>query len=225
MINNNLILKQLFKSVLLTVLILVITLCSINIVNAQPVEKNDSTVVRKHSPKKATLLALIPGAGHIYNKKYWKLPIVYAGFAVTGYYASWNRSNYLKFNQAYRCKVNNPDNQLVTSYNPADDSYSCSVNNKVECENELAQRYELDQLEAYRDSYRRDMEFSFILMGLWYVIQMLDATVDAHLYYWNVNEDLSVRLEPVIMQPDITIPMSIPGNTVNHNGLKISVNF
>jgi TM2 domain-containing membrane protein YozV len=222
---KNFILKQLIKSILLPLVILVSSVCCNNNVYSQSNVKNDTITKRTHSPKKATLLALIPGAGQIYNKKYWKLPIVYAGFAVTGYFAAWNRANYLKFNQAYRCKVNNPDNQLIVTYNPDDDSYYCSLNNKVECDNELAKQYETDQLKAYTDSYRRDMEFSYILMGLWYVIQMLDATVDAHLYYWNVNEDLSVRLEPVIMQPTIAIPSNIPNSTVNHNGLKISVNF
>lgn len=186
----------------------------------------DSTVTEKlHSPKKATYLSLIPGAGQIYNKKYWKLPIVYAGFGVTGYFAFWNRAEYIKYNDAYICKLNNPDNQLIVEYNQATNSYECNTNTKYECDNELAAKYDSDQLKSFRDYYRRNMELSFIVMGLWYVLQILDATVDAHLYYWNVDENLSVRLEPVIMQPTITMPSVVPVNTVNHNGLKISVHF
>ncbi len=189
-------------------------------------QSNSDTITQKvHSPKKATYLALIPGAGQIYNKKYWKLPIVYAGFAATGYFAFSNRAEYLKYNEAYICKLSNPENQLIVEYDPITNSYTCSTENQFECDNELADKYTTDQLKSGRDYYRRNMELSFIVMGLWYVLQILDATVDAHLYYWNVDENLSVRIEPVIMQPTITMPAVISGNAVNHNGLKISVHF
>ncbi len=185
----------------------------------------DSTEKKVHSPKKATYLSLIPGAGQIYNKKYWKLPIVYAGFAATGYLAFTNRAEYLKYNEAYICKLTNPENLLIVEYDPITNSYVCSTNNKYECDNELGDKYTIEQLKSGRDYYRRNMELSFIVMGLWYVLQILDATVDAHLYYWNVDENLSVKLEPVIMQPSITMPVANPYNTLNHNGLKISVQF
>ncbi len=215
--------KQFLSSILTIIVILIISVCYSSDVYGQ--KNNDTVTELKHSPKKATLLALIPGAGQIYNKKYWKLPIVYAGFAVTGYYAFWNRDKYLQFNEAYICSINTPENQLIVEYDPESNSYVCNVTEKIECDNELAQKYTSERLQDIRDSYRRDMEFSFILMAAWYVLQMLDATVDAHLYYWNVNDNLSVKLNPVIMQPNISIPTGMPGNSINHNGLKISVNF
>ncbi len=171
--------------------------------SSQNESQNDSTEVFTHSPKKATYLSLVPGLGQIYNKKYWKLPIVYAGFAATGYFAFWNRGEYLKFNDAYVCILNDPDN----------------------CDNELALKYDSDQLKSARDYYRRNMELSFILMGAWYILQILDATVDAHLYYWEVNENLSLKAEPVFQQSMSQIPPIIPNNSVNHNGLKITVSF
>jgi len=216
-------LKKLLNSALLTAVILLLPLLWPASIYGQ--QTTDSTKQKVHSPKKANLLALIPGAGQIYNKKYWKLPIVYAGFGVTGYFAFWNRGEYLKYQDAYICKLQTPENQLIVEWNPVSQSYVCSVDKKVECDNELAAKYSASDLKTFRDYYRRNMELSYILMGLWYILQMLDATVDAHLYYWNVDENLSVRLEPVIMQPNIVIPTPVPGNIPNHNGLKISVNF
>tara|TARA_B100001971_G_C18176139_1_gene530027 strand:- start:1094 stop:1303 length:210 start_codon:yes stop_codon:yes gene_type:complete len=69
------------------------------------------------------------------------------------------------------------------------------------------------------------MELSFILMGVWYILQILDATVDAHLYYWEVNENLSVKVEPVFQQSITPTPLMLPHNNINHNGLKLTVKF
>lgn len=195
--------KHLLNRVLLYAAILTISVCLTSEVYAQDNVKTDSTKVVIHSPKKATYLSLIPGLGQIYNKKYWKLPIVYAGFAATGYFAITHRSEYLKYNKAYICILNDPDN----------------------CDNELALKYDSDKLKSARDYYRRNMELSFILMGAWYILQILDATVDAHLYYWEVNENLSVRVGPVIQQLPVQTPQFVPGNSINHNGLKITAKF
>ena len=187
----------------------IITISVLLIVMTIPVDvytqetQSDSVIVRTHSPKKATWLSLIPGAGQIYNKKYWKLPIVYAGFGVTGYFGFWNRNNYKTYNDAYVCLVNLGD----------------------ECENELALKYDENQLKTLRDYYRRNMELSFILMGVWYIIQILDATVDAHLYYWEVDDNLRVKVEPMIQQPVPMVHPDIPMSSISHNGFKISVNF
>jgi len=196
-------LKQLFNRVLIFAAILIISVCFRNEVSAQNNTEVDSIDIVTHSPKKATYLALVPGLGQIYNKKYWKLPIVYAGFAVSGYFAFWNRGEYLVYNEAYICKANDPEG----------------------CENELAIKYETEQLKSISDYYRRNMELSFIVMGAWYILQILDATVDAHLYHWEVNENLSFRADPVFQQLPAKMPQIVPGNSINHNGLKITVNF
>ena len=158
---------------------------------------------KTHSPRKATLLALAPGAGQIYNKKYWKLPIVYAGFGVTGYFAITNGIEYRKFNEAYVCSVNAEE--------PED------------CDNELAQKYSESDLQTFRDYYRRNMELSYILMGVWYILQILDATVDAHLYYWEVDDNISVEWKPVIQPAAVAKPL--PGFEHAYNGISIKVNF
>lgn len=200
---NDHILKQLFNRAILYAIILTLSVCCTGHINAQENTQSDSTEVIKHSPKKATYLALIPGLGQIYNKKYWKLPIVYAGFAVTGYSAIFYRGEYIKYNDAYVCKLNDQD----------------------ECDNELAIKYDENRLKSARDWNRRNMELSFIIMGAWYILQILDATVDAHLYYWEVNDDLSVRAEPMFQQLPVQSQQFPPGNNTSYNGLKITVRF
>jgi len=153
------------------------------------------------SPHKATLWGFIPGAGQIYNRKYWKLPIVYAGFGVTGYFALSNRTEYLKYKEAFICSSkadNDPD---------------------FTCDNPLAEKYNTNDLETITDYYRRNMELSFIIMGVWYILQVLDATVDANLYYWNVDDNLTLKVEPVIQ------PFNIPNELPAHNGIRITLRF
>ncbi len=183
----------------------------------------DTSSVVVHSPQKATYLALIPGAGQIYNKKYWKLPIVYAGFAVLGYFAVTNRSEYIKYNDAYVCTLLGNENNLVTNYDPALDAFICNVNDMA-CD-DLARKYTSDQLKSASDYYRRNMELTYILLGAWYGLQILDAVVDAHLYNWEVNDNLSLRVEPTIQQLPILTQQMTLGNSLSHNGLKITVSF
>ena len=175
-----------------------------SILSAQKQQTSD-TLYKEHSPVKATWISLIPGAGQIYNKKYWKVPIVYAGFGVISYFAIMNRTEYLKFKEAYKCKVNLGD----------------------DCDNELAQKYSAENLHDIRNYYRRNMQFSYIIGGAWYILQMLDAVVDAHLYYWNVTDDISMKIEPVInFDNNNGIKIFMPqNNNAGMNGLKISVKF
>ncbi len=174
--------------------------------------RTDSSRYGKHSPHKATLWALLPGGGQIYNKKFWKLPIVYAGFAVTGYFVITNRSEYLKYKDAYSCMIKE------------ESSYKASVPTVVyTCEDPLAEKYSSQDLQTIRDYYRRNLELSFIVMGLWYILQMLDATVDAHLYHWDVDDDLKVRIDPVILTPLQAIP--VPNQPSSFSGIKVSFKF
>lgn len=155
-----------------------------------------------HSPKKATYLALVPGLGQIYNRKYWKLPIVYAGFAVTGYFAYTNRIQYKDYKEAYICAANAE----------ADPDYNC--------DNPLAQKYSVASLQSGMDYYRRNMELSYIVMGVWYILQMLDATVDAHLFYWDVSDDITIQAQPLI-KPNM-VQATMPSESY---GVTISVSF
>lgn len=154
---------------------------------------NDTFLVKKHSPKKATLYsAVLPGLGQAYNKKHWKIPIVYAGFGVLSYFIISNRSEYLQFREAY-------DYVMVGDTTPINNDY--------------VYKYSPDQLSKARDYYRRNMELSIILSGFWYILNILDASVDAHLFDYDISDDLSLHVEPLIKNSFIK-PEPITGITI-----------
>ena len=130
-----------------------------------------------HSPKKATLLALIPGAGQAYNRKFWKMPIVYAGFGTTVYFAVTNGNDYHLYRDAYDFKTGT----------------KTDVSQQAQDE---AAKYTEDNLITLRDYYRRNMELSWIITAAWYIVQIIDANVDAHFFYYDVSDDLTLQIEP-----------------------------
>ena len=163
-----------------------------------------------HDPKIATWMAFVPGLGQVYNQKYWKLPIVYAGFGILGYFAISNRNEYRKYADAYSCKLaEDPDDPETI------------------CDDPLAQKYTKENLKANRDYFRRNMELSFVIMGVWYILQILDAVVDAHLYSWEVNEDLKVDVQPLINPRFIfsAKPATIPTHQPALNGVTVTFSF
>jgi hypothetical protein len=154
-----------------------------------------------HSPHKATLYSmLLPGLGQAYNKKYWKIPIIYAGFGVFYYIIRFNDKEYKKWREAYYFAVENPDG----SDTPINDYYE-------------KYGYDPNILRDQKDFYRRNRDLTYILTGLWYIINVVDAAVDAHLMTWEVDENLSLRLEPEFYQP-------VLGNYTG-GGIKLSLHF
>lgn len=135
-----------------------------------------------HSPKKATYYSMaLPGLGQAYNKKYWKIPIIYAGFGVLTYYISSNTKEYKKFRDAY-VFVSNPDN---IGKEPV---------------NSLVDRYDGDTelLSNGMDYYRHNMELSYVLTAALYILNVVDAAVDAHFFSFDVSDDLSMKFEPCL---------------------------
>jgi len=150
----------------------------------------DSLAIKKHSPRKATYLSLIfPGLGQAYNHKYWKLPIVYAGFGTMAYFFQTNHSEYVKFRNAYNF-VTTPGNENAPPVN------------------DYVTRYKRDAtlLLSGRDFYRRNLELTYIVTGVWYVLVAIDAQVDAQFFNFDVSEDLTLNLKPFVQQPSIFIP-------------------
>ena len=190
MFQNN---KFSIKIILLCAVVYYITLS--NQMFAQNNDNIDTTTyVKKHSPKKATIYsAVLPGLGQAYNKKYWKIPIVYTGFGILSYFIITNHSEYLKFREAY--------------------DYVNVGDTTIPINNDYIYKYSIDQLSKARDYYRRNMEFSMILTGFWYILNILDASVDANLFDYDISDDLSLHLEP-LMKNSVIKPEPITGITI-----------
>ena len=117
---------------------------------------------------------VLPGAGQVYNKKYWKVPILYAGFAACGYFIHFNNGNYRKYRKAYLKRA---------------DGDSTTVD-------EFTGIYSESNLLDLKDYYRRNRDLTIIITAAVYVMNLLDAYVDAHLFNFNVNDNLSLRVMP-----------------------------
>ena len=145
--------------------------------------------------KKATTLACIfPGAGQIYNKSYWKVPFVVGGFAAMIYCIDWNNRGYQRFKKAYR---------LLSDYEKNPDAYPDGPTD------EFHGRYSADFIRNLRNNYRRNRDLCIIISAGLYVLQIVDAHVDAHLKDYDVSDDLSMNLEPLV---DYTYVPSAGGN-------------
>lgn len=153
----------------------------------------DSTA-RVHSVRKATILStILPGAGQVYNRKYWKLPLVYAGLGATAYYINYNNKNFKKYNEA-----------LLRRYD-------------TDSTNELYTNISSDNLRILSDGYRKNRDLSFAAATIVYVLNIIDAHVDAHLFTFNVDDNLSLKLEPAFYPAFANRPP--------HSELKIKLNF
>lgn len=143
----------------------------------------DTIKVKDHSPRKAALRsAILPGLGQIYNKKYWKLPIVYAGLGISGGIFFYNLKNYKDTRFAYKVKYNmrvkGQDSALFASIKPALKPLS------------------EESLRFYRNQFRRDIDYSALFFILIWGLNVIDASVDAHLKSFDVGPDLSLRFRP-----------------------------
>jgi len=135
---------------------------------------------RSHSPKAATIMsACLPGLGQVYNGKWWKVPIVYAGLGGLGYMVYSNYSNYHLYLEAYE-------------YSTGD------LTEVSEQAAQLAVHYSSSQLQTYKESYRRDFELFTIITVAWYGLNILDACVDGHLYTYDISDDLSLSVDPYL---------------------------
>ena len=164
---------------------------------AQVKEKKEEKEVKPHSPTKAAIYStVLPGLGQGYNKKYWKIPIIYAGFGVITYFIVTNTREYKKYQEAY------------TYVASGDSSY---------IDNDYVYTYDEQQLLDGKNYYKRNMQLSYIIGGLWYVLNIIDASVDAHFFDYDISDDLSIRVDPVMLHRiDDYRPVS---------GLKLTVNF
>lgn len=160
------------------------------------------------NPTKATWLALvIPGGGQIYNRKYWKLPIFYGGFAGCAYALTWNGKMYKDYSAAYKDAMNgNMQSSSITDLLPP--GYTISESQLKEL------------LRKRKDTYRRYRDLSiFAFIGV-YLLSVIDAYVDAELSNFDITPDLSMRVEPTVINNSTTSNSS--GRSV---GLQCSFRF
>jgi len=141
-------------------------------------------------PQRALWLALvIPGGGQIYNRKYWKLPLVYGGIIGCLYAMSWNNSQYKDYSQAYLDLMDD---------DPGTASYNRFLHLGVQIDASNEQRYQ-EIFKNRKDKYRRWRDLSFfVLIGV-YALSVIDAYVDAELSTFDISKDLSLKIEPAVL--------------------------
>jgi hypothetical protein len=146
------------------------------------VMKTDSLKPSKtyvHSPKRAALYsAILPGMGQVYNKKYWKVPIIAVGAGALIYGLNFNQSNFSMFKEELIKRQQNLGN-----LDPDLDRYTDANLNELQ------------------DFYRRNRDLTIVGMALLYALNIIDATVDAHLFDFNVSDDLSMHIRPKAVYP------------------------
>lgn len=126
-----------------------------------------------HSPRKATLLSVaIPGAGQAYNKKYWKIPIIYGGFALSAYYLNRNLDRIDLYRGDLKAiQDDDPNTQPQTNFSPSN-------------------------LNILLNRYKDLRDWSYVSIGAIYALQIIDANVDAHLHHFDVSDELSMSIMP-----------------------------
>ena len=140
-------------------------------------------------PKRAALYsAILPGAGQVYTKKYWKVPIIYAGLITSAFYI--NESN--EFYQLYKSTYLNRINGITTD--------------------EFQGTYSNSDLKTLTDHYRRNREVSALLFTLTYVLNIVDASVNAHLFDYDVSDDLSLHIQPMYFSKENATGLSLSFN-------------
>ena len=189
---------MIFRFRLLSCLILVATSLISSGVLGQDMPLKKQEEPKKHSVGRAAIYsAILPGLGQAYNRKYWKIPIIYAGFGVFTYFAVTNTNEYKDFKEAYIYVANGEtypiDNPYVTKYTQT-------------------------QLKEAMDYYRRNRDLSIILGGLWYTLNILEAYVDAHFFDYDISDDLSMSVRPAAVASSFAPLQATPG-------IKVSLKF
>lgn len=138
---------------------------------------------REYNPRKAAIRsAIIPGWGQVYNRKYWKVPIVYGALGTTAGIFVYNLKNYKDTRFAYRVKYN-------MRVNGTDSTLFPKIKDVLKPLSEAS-------LRSYRDQFRRDIDYSVIFFLIMWGLNVVDAAVDSHLKSFDVSPDLSLRFKP-----------------------------
>lgn len=129
-------------------------------------------IINPNAPAKAAFYsALVPGLGQAYNKKYWKIPLVYAGLGAGIYYYTWNQKKYHEFRDEYK-------RRLDGTYDPNHPIYGDLDN---------------DRLVRAQKFHQRNRDLSALITAFIYILNIVDANIDGHLMQFNVNDNLSIK--------------------------------
>ncbi len=133
----------------------------------------------EHSPKRASIYsAVLPGLGQIYNRQYWKAPIFWAGIGISSFYLAENLQQFKTFKRVYVLRTdNNPNNDPIDYAQYSDNGLKEGV-----------------------EYYRRYRDLSYAAVGLFYLLNIVEASVGAHLFYFDVDEDVSLTIQPYQFQ-------------------------
>jgi hypothetical protein len=160
------------------------------------------------NPKTATRLALIPGGGQIYNRDYWKLPIIYLSIGGGVYAWNLNRLKYNDFLSAYESFyiLDVPKDHVdYGKLRPDMPNVPVRVRNLLNTESEMRTATK-DQIERQKNYWRRNKNLSIIVAGLIYSLTIIEANVAAHLKTFDLSDDISLRVEPKLSQPLLLQP-------------------
>jgi len=191
--------------------------------NPSPREGNSASLVAdkiernmdlwRPNPKKALWLALvIPGGGQIYNRKYWKLPIVYGGFIGCIYALRWNNMMYKSYAQAFLD---------ITDDDPGTASYNAFMHLGRVIDKSNEERYKTI-FKKRKDRFRRYRDLSFFVMLGVYAVSVIDAYVDAELSEFDISKDLSLKLSPAVIGNGNSSHNPLTAASI---GLNCSINF
>ena len=127
------------------------------------------------SAKKASIYsAIIPGYGQYYNKKYWKIPIIYASIGTAFYIGKWNQNKYLIYREAFHFRTDEDE----TTIDKFENIYSTA------------------NLVTIKNYHRKNRDLAYIICAGFYLLNIIDASVDSHLFNFSVNEDVTLNIEP-----------------------------
>jgi len=187
--------KQILCGVILLCMSLSLYSQEITTKNESRVKTRDSLRVSKHSPTTAMLWSIIPGGGQIYNHKYWKVPIVYGLLEGSGFFLYKYASEMMLYRREFINRRDGNTDLLI----PA-----------------LA-KYPDENILSMKQEAQRNMEIAIAATAIIYTLNFIDAMVDAHLYYFDVSDDLSLQWSPMLLPNPI--------NTSPSYGVSLVLNF
>ncbi len=163
------------------------TIHPIDSLSASRLVTPDTAKKKINGPRRAALRsAILPGWGQITNKKYWKLPLVYGALGATAYAFNFNLTQYKRVAYAYRVLTN-------SRIAPYDTSLFKTVDADLQ---PFIHAGALNDLRNYRNTYRKDIDYSVLIFLFFWGLNVVDATVDAHLKGFDVSDDLSMKIKP-----------------------------